>query len=189
MAKLNVLGLDPSYRNWGIAAGSLDTDTHQFTLNHVAVIQTEKTSSKQLRVNSDDLSCAEILWKGLVPYFEQVHVIFVEVPVGSQSAASMKGYGICIGLLGAIRGCGKPFFELTPKEVKLAATGNPEASKAAMIDWATKQYPHDTWPTEVKKGVTKIIASKAEHMADALGAIHAGLESNQFRQFAAMKLH
>lgn len=101
----------------------------------------------------------------------------------------MKGYGICLGLLAAMRGSNKPFFELTAKEVKLAATGNPEASKAEMIAWGVKKYPQTNWPTEVQKGVERVIVSKAEHMADAIAAVHAGLQSNQFRQFAAMKLH
>lgn len=189
MAKLNVLGLDPSFRNWGVVAGKLDTDTNIFTPNHVAVIQTEKTSDKRLRVNSDDMNNAYDLWVGLQPYLEGAHLIFVEVPVGSQSAAAAKGYGICIGLLGAIRGVGKPFFEITAKEVKLIATGNPEASKQAMIDWATQKYPQLSWPTTVNRGVVKVVASKAEHMADAMAAIEAGLKSNQYQQFAAMKLH
>lgn len=188
MAKLNVLGMDPSFSNWGLAAGKLDTDTGIFIPNHVAVTQTEKTADKRLRVNSDDLERAYMLFQGLMPYLEQVQVIFVEVPHGSQSAAAMKSYGACIGLLGAIRASGKPFFELTAKEVKLAATGDPTASKQAMIDWGTKKYPNLNWPTEVKKGQTRIVTSKCEHMCDALAAVEAGLKDNRFRQFAAMKL-
>lgn len=169
-------------------AGKLDTDTYILTPHHVNVLQTEKSDNKRLRVSSDDLEQASTIWTGLQPYLAQVQVIFVEVPGGTQSASGMKGYGICIGLLAAMRASGKPFFELTPTEVKVVATGDKNASKQQMINWATQKYPNLNWPTEVRKGAVKIIASKAEHMADAVAAAEAGIMSNQFKQFAAMKL-
>lgn len=188
MAKLRILGFDPSYRNWGISTGLYDTETQQLTPFTLDLIQTEKTKQKQLRVNSDDIACSAQLWQGLAPYVEHAQVIFVEVPVGSQSAAAMKSYGICVGLLGCLRADGKIIMELTPKEIKMAATGNPEASKALMIQWGHKNFPHLPWPIQSKLGVKTVVASKAEHMADALAAMCAGIKSEQFRQFAAIKL-
>lgn len=183
MAKLRAMGMDPSMNNWGIAAGVLETNDHSFTPKSLQVIQAEKPSKKQVRVNSIDLEVAKQLGLGLIPYVEQQpHIIFVEVPVGSQSAASMKGYGICIGLLGFMRATGTQFVEVTPTQVKVAMTGNRNATKKEMIEAAMAKYPNAPWP--MRGG--KVVEGKAEHMADAIGAIVAGLASNDYQQLAAM---
>lgn len=114
--------------------------------------------------------------------------MFVEVPHGSQSSAAMKSYGMCIGLLGAVKGIGKRFFELSEREVKKATVGNHNATKSEMIAWAMKEHPELDWPMKTEKGVQSVVEGKAEHMADAVAAIHAGLQSEQFRQLTAMML-
>lgn len=86
---------------------------------------------------------------------------------------AMASYGICVGVLGALRATGIPFFEVTPNEVKLAAVGSKVATKDTMINWAKHQHPEANWPKA---------ASKAEHMADATAAIYAGLRTNEFKQ-------
>jgi hypothetical protein len=53
-----------------------------------------------------------------------------------------------------------------------------------MIDWATASYPTANWPMMTRGGITSIVAGKAEHMADAVGAIHAGLyKSTEFSKY------
>ena len=94
----------------------------------------------------------------------------------------MASYGICVGVLGALRISGIPFFEVTPTEVKLASFGTKTATKEQMIQWATKKHPEAPWPTYKRAGEVLVSESKAEHMADATAAIYAGVKSQPFQQ-------
>lgn len=184
MAILKVLGMDPSLRNWGLAAGTLDTETGKLTVKHVNVIQAVLPEGKQVRQNSKDVAAAQQIMAGILPYLtEKPNLIFAEVPVGSQSARAMASYGICVGILGSIRATGIPFFEVTPNEVKLATVGIKTATKEQMINFALREQPDANWP--MVRG--KLSAAKAEHMADAYAAIVAGLNTNEYLQLAAMR--
>lgn len=184
MAILKVLGMDPSLRNWGLAAGTLDTETGKLIVKHVNVLQAVIQEGKQVRQNSKDVSAAQQIMAGVLPYLnEKPHLIFAEVPVGSQSARAMASYGICVGILGSIRAMGIPFFEVTPNEVKMATVGIKTATKEQMIEFALINQPDANWP--MVRG--KPSAAKAEHMADAYGAIVAGLNTNEYKQLAAMQ--
>jgi hypothetical protein len=70
---------------------------------------------------------------------------------------------------------------VTPTEVKLAATGNKNASKQEMIDWAVEAHPEASWLRHKRKGVMELTAAN-EHLADALAAIYAGVLTDQFKQ-------
>jgi Holliday junction resolvasome RuvABC endonuclease subunit len=99
----------------------------------------------------------------------------------------MASYGICVGVLGALRAKGIPFFELTPDEVKIAATNNKKATKDDMIQWARGKYPNANWPYYKKNGEMLLSAKQAEHMADAVATIEAGVHSPLFRQFTLLR--
>lgn len=94
---------------------------------------------------------------------------------------SMASYGICVGILGSLRHSVQ-FIEVTPTEVKLASTGDKNATKDQMIKWASTKHPEAPFPMYKRNGETIINKSSAEHMADAIGAIYAGLQTNQFKQ-------
>lgn len=179
---LEVVGFDPSLRNWGVAVGTYDTESQQLTVRHLDVIQPVLPTGKQVRQNSQDLESALQLCAGALPYAKQAQAVFVEVPVGSQSARAMASYGICIGVLGGLRAHGIPFFEVTPTEVKLAAVGKKTATKSAMISWATRRHPAAPWPMYKSNGEMMISEAKAEHMADAVAAIEAGIRTQPFQQ-------
>ena len=98
----------------------------------------------------------------------------------------MASYGICVGVLGALRASGIPFFEVTPTEVKLVSVGIKTATKDQMISWAVDKHPEANWPIQTVKGSPRIITSKAEHMADAVATIYAGMVSNTFQQLLSM---
>ena len=181
-ASIKVCGFDPSLRNWGLAVGNYDLQTKHLNIDHVDVTNPELSKNKQVRQNSLDLEAALQLYKGMLKVLDGVQAIFVEVPVGSQSARAMASYGICVGLLGALRANGIPFFEVTPTEVKMAGAGKKTATKIDMIEWAVKKHPEANWPTYKEHGVIKISEAKAEHQADAVGAIYAGITSNSFQQ-------
>lgn len=174
--KIKVLGMDPSLRNWGLATGLLDLEAGTLTDLELDVIQPKETTSKQVRQNSKDLEIARILAEEIKPRVYGARAIFVEVPVGSQNARAMVSYGVVAGVLGTFAAHGIEFIEVTPTEVKKVFTGKKDASKELMISTAHRLYPHANWP--MHKGQ---IAGKAEHMADAIAAIHAGVRTPVFR--------
>lgn len=181
MARLNVLGMDPSMNNWGIAAGNLITETSQLTIAHLACTRIAEAKGKQVRQNSHDLRTAQGLTEGVLP-FKKAHIVFAEIPQGSQSSRGSLGAGMCIGVLGALRALGCQFIEVTPTEVKMASVGKKTATKAEMIEWAMATFPNAPWPLHHGK----INAGMAEHMADACAAIVAGLRTNEYQQIAAI---
>lgn len=180
--RLKVVGFDPSLRNWGVAVGVYDTETRRLTIEQLDVIQPVLPTGKQVRQNSEDLEAARQLSIGARPYTEGAQAIFVEVPVGSQSARAMASYGICVGVLGGLRAQGIPFFEVTPTEVKMAAVGKKTATKEEMIQWAITHHPFAPWPYYTQKDNRLLSHAKAEHMADATAAIEAGIRSQPFQQ-------
>lgn len=183
---LNVIGFDPSMRNWGIAKATYSLRDGTVTVSTLNVVQPIRPRGKQIRKNSSDLEVANQLSRNVFEAVQGADAVFVEIPVGSQSARSMASYGICIGILGALRASGIPFYELTPTEVKLAATGDKNATKEQMIEWAVSAYPNANWPTHTRQGVTQVTASQAEHLADAIATIHAGVQSTNFQQLIAL---
>ncbi len=183
---IKVCGQDPSLRNWGVSVGTYDTETKKLTINTVGVVNPALSKGKQVRQNSLDLESAKQLCDGAMDAAKGAHAIFVEVPVGSQSARAMASYGVCVGVLGSMRAIGIPLFEVTPSEVKLAGPGKTTASKLDMIEWAMNQHPEANWPTYLEKGKLLVNASKAEHQADATAAIYAGIASNTFQQLLPM---
>lgn len=184
---LKVVGFDPSLRNWGIAIGEFfPKDNNKLIVNFLDIVQPDLPTGKQIRQNSLDLMTAQLLTDGIIQHLKDVDAVFVEVPVGSQSARAMASYGVCVGILGALRSFGIPFFELTPEEVKKASVGNKNATKAQMIEWAVRNHPQANWPTYKEHGKSIISASKAEHMADAIAAIQAGITCQQFQQLLSL---
>jgi hypothetical protein len=180
--RLKLVGCDPSLRNWGLARGFYDTLTGDLEIETLSSIHPVLPTGKQVRQNSLDLESSRQLYRDTVAFVQDAHAMFIEVPVGSQSARAMASYGICVGVLGALRAGGTPFFEVTATEVKLAGHGTKTATKLEMINWAVKKHPEANWPTYVHNGVKNISEAKAEHMADAVAAIHAGINSNPFKQ-------
>lgn len=183
---MKVVGLDPSLRNWGWSKGVYCPKTGLLSIDTVGVIQPVVPTGKQVRVNSADLASAEQLMAVSHKLARDAQAVFVEVPVGSQSSRAMASYGICVGVLGSLRATGIPIIEMTPTEIKLV-TGNRVANKREMIEWATSLYPQaEGWPIHKKNGLTQITESKAEHMADAVAAAYAGVNSQYFKQLVRM---
>lgn len=179
---IRVVGQDPSLRNWGLASGTYCLDTGQLLIDKLNLTNAVLPTGKQVRQNSLDLESAFQLYKGAAAFAEGAHAVFVEVPVGSQSARAMASYGVCVGVLGALRANGVPFFEVTPTEVKMASVGNKTATKQQMISWAMGKHPEANWPIYKRGGVSLVSEAQAEHQADAVAAIYAGIATNAFQQ-------
>lgn len=185
--EINIVGFDPSMSNFGCIAAKLNLNTGILTnvIPHLIEAPPEP-KSKQVRQNSMDLNRARHLFENMTSFIAQhkPDVICVEIPVGSQSARAMASYGMCIGLLASID---TPLIQVTPAEVKLRAAGSKTTTKAQMIEWATATYPEASWATVKRKGVIEYTA-KNEHLADALGAIYAGVKTDEFKQMRAIYL-
>jgi hypothetical protein len=165
-----------------MARGTFNLETKKLIVDDLGLTCPTLPTGKQVRQNSLDLESAFQLYKGAIAISVGAHAVFVEVPVGSQSARAMASYGICVGVLGALRANGIPFFEVTPTEVKLAGPGLKTATKQQMITWAMDSHPEANWPMYKTRGKSEVSEAKAEHQADALGAIYAGLSCNSFQQ-------
>jgi Holliday junction resolvasome RuvABC endonuclease subunit len=155
-----------------------------FKIQDMRLIESEDNAkkAKTVRKNSDDLRRAKLLHDGFVELCQGASMAFVEVPVGSQSARAMASYGICIGVLSA---CPIPMIQLTPTEVKLAMTGEKTATKDEMIEAAVNAHPYAKWMTRKVKGEITLLAAN-DHLADATGAITAGVATNEFKGMVAM---
>lgn len=184
MKTVRVVGFDPSLQNWGIVLADVDVDTLEFKVVDMKITQTEsdKKNKKVVRKNSDDLRRAKELYKQFSEYCKLAKFAMVEVPIGSQSARSMASYGICIGVLSS---CQIPMIEVTPTEVKLAGTNIKTATKSEMIESAMKEHPEAKWLYRNSKGA-KIPLNDNEHLADAIFAIKAGLQTVEFKSALEM---
>ncbi len=183
--KINIIGVDPSLKNFGLVNATYDLDTSEIDINGMKLSTPPKADAatkKQVRRNSDDLRRAHHQFTSLEAAAKSASIMIVEVPVGSQSSRAMASYGICVGILASVK---IPMIQVTPTEVKLIATGTKTASKQDMIDWATSLYPNAPWLTRKSKGEL-VYTNANEHLADAVAAIHAGIETDQFRQATAM---
>lgn len=184
MSKIRVCGFDPSMRNWGMAVADLDLGSGLLDVPTLSIIQPRDEKSKQVRKNSKDLALAKQLFEGAYDTAKSCKVVFVEVPVGSQSARAMASYGVCVGVLGSLAGLGITIIEVSPEENKKALTGNKHATKEAMISAAMAEYPTANWPRQERNGATfkkGDLKAEAEHVADAIGAIHAGCATPTFQ--------
>ena len=184
MNKIRVCGFDPSMRNWGMAVADLDLKSGLLDVPTLSIIQPRDEKSKQVRKNSKDLALAKQLFEGAYDIAKTCKVVFVEVPVGSQSARAMASYGVCVGVLGSLTGLGITIIEVSPEENKKALTGIKHATKEAMISAAMAEYPTANWPRQERNGATfkkGDLKAEAEHVADAIGAIHAGCATPTFQ--------
>jgi Holliday junction resolvasome RuvABC endonuclease subunit len=181
MQGIKIVGLDPSLSNFGIARATLDPETLAYTIDDLVLVKTENEKDKKVkkvvRKNSEDLERARKLYEGLIQACHGASFAFAEVPVGSQSARAMASYGVCIGVLAA---CPIPLIQVTPTEVKLAGTGYKSGTKDEMIEWAMTKFPDANWLLTKRAGQMVPVAAN-EHLADAVGAIEAGLKTDQLK--------
>lgn len=179
--KLNIVGIDISMNNLGAAIATYDTSTNKLQITQVGTFCPVVPKTKTVRQNSKDLEQAQQLFKALKKVTADAHIICAEVPHGSQSARAMASYGICVGVLGALRASSCTFIEVTAAEVK-AIVGKKDATKKEVISWV-KQY-HPEAPLETFRGAINL--SKAEHQADAIVAIHAAMKTDVFKSMKTL---
>ncbi len=165
MEWLKVVGFDPSLSNWGMCKFWIQKDSIEVA--EIGIVETKPSKQLGQRKNSLDLERGKDLYDGVTAFLEDVDLVCVEIPVGSQSANGMKSYGMCIGILASID---IPMIQVTPKQVK-SITGKPSATKKEMIQWAKTKHPEASWFNQ----------NKDEHVADAMAAVYAGMQTDMFK--------
>lgn len=153
-----------------MSKGILEGNT--LSVNRIQLVSPKEDMSIHYK-NMRDLKRAQELSRAMQAFFHEVHIIYVEIPVGSQSARAMASYGICVGVLASL---GKRLVRVSAADVKLFATGNKQASKADMIEWATDMYPHLPWLSRKLKGEL-VYTNANEHVADSIAAILTGINN------------
>lgn len=156
--------MTPSFRNLGLALVNLSSN-RELSLIAVDVIKTKPHKKSKLSKAIQDLQDAQTLIQGVLSYIDNVDAIVIELPIGSQSAAAMKSYGICIGITACLHELGIPFYYVSPYDVK-RVVGSKETTKEEIIDWVNKRHP----------GYLSKYKNSAEHQADAVVAIYAALK-------------
>lgn len=176
MAKVKIVGFDPSQRNWGIAIGYADLDSGEFKVTDLQTIKTEgQPKGGTVRGSTWDIKSAAILYEGVYPTCVDADIICVEVPTGAQNNKGATAYGMCLGILGTLYS--NKMVLVTPQSVK-KIIGKKDATKADSVAHAMSKHPEAPWP--MWRGEVSVTA--AEHSADALNAIYAAAETSQFKQ-------
>jgi len=180
VSEIKIASFDPSLRNWGVALTSFNTDTGEILVSKLNLIQPDTIPKKELkgvRKSSDDLRRARILHAGVADACAGCAIAIAEVPFGAQSSRAALSNGVVMGILSSIP---IPLIEVTPAEVKLTTVGSKTASKAEMIKWATEKHPEAGWLMRKLKG-EMVFKNDNEHLADAVCATYAGINTEQFR--------
>ena len=175
---IKIVAMDPSMRNWGMATIILDLDTFEFYVKDLDVIHSNKDPKKAKKKSSRDIMTVEELLDGIIPIVSDADVIIAETPIGGRDSSAALSYSICISIIAAINVSFTKVFEVTPNEVKLNVVKN--ATKAQMIDWATRLHPEAPWKYRTVKGEQVIITGFAEHVSDAIGALYAASKKEAF---------
>lgn len=172
---LKIVGCDPSWRNWGIAIGSVSLATGDLKIQDMRVIHTSIREDHTKRKSELDIISADMLAEGVRDAIKGADIVTVEVPYGSQSASAAKGQGICLGILGSVKE--DHFVYVTPQSVK-KIIGDLKATKEEVVNWCLARHPEAPWP----KHRGKVVISKSEHMADAIVSIYAAAQTKEFKQ-------
>lgn len=185
---IRVIAQDPSMNNWGLVAATVNVVTNEIVIQDMKTLtnlKSDLSTKKTVRKSTQDLTRARQINTQLKAFFDthDPNFTMVEVPHGSQSASAMKGYGICLGILGSIT---TPLIQLSEQECKINAVGKKSATKKEMIDWAMALHPEAPWKMRKSKGVLVSVDGYNEHIADAIGALYAGLLTDQFLQAVEM---
>ena len=168
--KLRAVGVDPAFNNSGFCRGFIESGVgggRLFVPSSIHLAQTKPAKAKSIKKSADDFARAQYLAEEIRAHTAGADVVFVEMPTGSRSARAAKTLGIAVGCLTGIE---SPIVSVSALQGKLALTGQRHASKAEMIEAAKARNPELEWTGTLKD----------EHMADALAAVLAGMQTAQF---------
>lgn len=186
--KIPVMGVDPSLNNWGFSYGYLymsPDSTPSLEIEYGQVIQNKSKPSKVKQPkNVIDMNRASEIYIEMLAHLKEFHpsYVFIELPYGSQSSRAMMSAGLCTGVMGSLVGGYNTRYEVvTPRVCKKVTVGTHTASKEEMIEWVVDNHPEYELPTRMLKGERVINSSQAEHIADSIAAIHAGIINKTYK--------
>lgn len=168
--KLNILGFDPSLRNWGVVQAQYDLLTHDIIIKNGYVIQHKPKKDRHIKQNTLDLQTANYIKSHLT----NADIVIAEVPHGSQSSRAMVSYGVCIGVLGSLY---DDLVQVSANDVKRIVEPNTAikaVSKEQVIDWVINKHP------EILSWLPKTRIK--EHICDAIVALYAGINKPKFKE-------
>lgn len=182
MAELKVVGMDPSLRHWGMCKGTFNTETQKLNLPESKLIVTEPLKDKRAQ-NIRDMETAETLMREVYSFAKGADVVILECPVGSQSAAAMKGYAICVAIIACLKCAGLTVIVTTPMQGKAVVTGVSDSkensalnvTKKEVINWVLEHHEEVPLPRYKRHEEMLINMGEAEHIADSVISIYAGL--------------
>ena len=188
MSEIKVLGLDPAVKNFGIVRGSINLDDLRVVITCTRLIQTEKAAGKTVRKSSDDLRRAREIAFFLSEEIEVYGVRFIisEIPSGAQSARAAFLLGAALGLVASVR---VPIIQVNPIQTKMVSVGRKDATKQEIIAWAAERHPHLPWllyDRDTKNHKKGDLHDDNEHVADAIAATYAGVQTDEFKQAIAI---
>lgn len=185
MTVVNVLGLDGSLQNFGIAVARVDTDTNRILyVDRLILSKTLKSTDKKMKRADDDFARFAkhySMVRTLATEFS-VDCLYGEIPSGAQDARAAFAFGGVTALLSALSYDHK-LITVTPAQVKLATTGMKHADKEDVIKAIHSCFPDAPWIKSKKPNALNIqdaggfyLTNANEHLADACGTILAGLK-------------
>jgi len=168
------MSIDPSLRNTGIVWGNINGNDELVDLKYI-LVTTKPDPSKSIRKSSDLVSRCSEIYQRVNNILQEVDpsVTFIETPSGSQNYSSALSYAISCYTAAILS---PPPIELTPTEVKVRTVKDKTASKLKMIDYVHEKYPY---LLKLRKGIP---LKDMEHIADAVCAAEAGVQSSTYKQ-------
>jgi hypothetical protein len=188
---LTGVGIDAAFANMGFARVLIDLEAllkkpeaaiQAISVEHLELISTVGLDKKTVRKSSDDLRRAKELFSTMQEMCKGADFAFAEVPSGSLSASAARSLGIAVGVLA---GCPIQMIEVSQLEVKMALYGTKTATKMHMINSAVENWPDANW-LRVKRNKLMKLTNDNEHLADACGAVVAGIQTSEFKRLLVM---
>lgn len=169
MRAITVVGIDAGFAATGLAAVTLTAGERGVVVANNCV-RTEKNRERRgLRVADDDAARCRTLAMEVQRFLEAFppHVVAVELPTGgARGARPNRAMGMATGMIAAVLALGQYAVQwVTPMEVKKAATGHRNASKADVEEAMRRRYD---WDAPTPKA-----AAVREHVFDAAAAVAA----------------
>jgi hypothetical protein len=176
-----IAALDPSFSFVGVSKFDFDIHNHNYYPVDLKLFQNKDLGLKPKNLN--DFNRVSHLYSELSSYLMDVDLIIAELPqTGGQNmqARSIWTSGMILSLLSCmVTSLNKPFIPVSPQDIKKIVTGVNSGSKDDVIKWATELYPNLPWLYKTRLGVKSLIDNN-EHLADSVGAFHAGIKSKMF---------
>lgn len=174
---IQIAGIDPSLRNTGIAIGELDVQTQLLKITKLHLVETEPDKTQPA---SEDLlrRCMEI-HHAARQHTAGCQRVCAELPTGGST--KQTAFALGAGFVAALVSLPVPIVSVTPYDLKHTALGHlpgKQRDKKAMVLWAMQAHPEAPWPSYVHDGMVYPVTDvrHLEHLADAIAAIHAGIE-------------